>query len=155
MTEFYSTKSSKIGELIKFTRENEGEYQEINFSTIPNFLAQQINQQTTVRTNGALKILSTHAIAHIFKQHGAGTGQEARGQKTITDADLELIPQIFSSPDTIEKGNQNSKGKQCVLFKKKINGCTYHLVAAVHNKKDRETGKEEVKLFVNTLYAKK
>jgi hypothetical protein len=148
-------KDSKIANLIKFAIDNDGEYAEINFGIMPNSLAQQINQASGIRSNGATRILSSYTISHILKSHGNGTNQESRGQKTITPADIELIPSIFSSPDEFQFGGVNSKGKNCILFKKKISQYDYHLVACLSIKNDRDRGGKEVKLFVNTLYAKK
>ncbi|WP_423735209.1 hypothetical protein [Chitinophaga caseinilytica] len=149
-------KKSQIAALIEYTRnDTTNEYNEINFGIIPNHLAQKINQETGVRTNGAFKTLSNYAIDHIFKNHGAGTDQEKRGQKTITELDLELIPAILSSADNVSKGTTNSRGKQTLLFRKKINGVDYHLVMSISIRKNQQTHQEEAKLVVNTLYAKK
>lgn len=80
---------SQISDLVNLAKsENSNSGKEINFGKVPNFQGQQILKNTAVKINGAKKILSTFAINHILKQHGQGTNQEKRGQKTIVDADL-------------------------------------------------------------------
>lgn len=157
MNPFYKPviKNNKISDLCAFAKENQVQYKEINFGNVPNFQAQYINQITQLRINSATKVLSSFALNHIIKKHGKETRQEERGQKTITDADFEYIPTIFSEYESVENGGKNSKGKDCLLYKKQINGYTYHLVASIAISKNKETNKEEINLYVNTMYAKK
>lgn len=145
---------SKISDLFQLAIEKETGYEEINFGYIPNYQAQSINQQTGLKVNGSLKILSTFAITHILKEHGCGCKQEERGQKSVTEKDFEFIPSILSDYDEISFGGQNSKLKSCLLFKKKINNVTYHLIACYSEAKD-SNNKMDNKLFVNTMYIKK
>jgi hypothetical protein len=149
-------KNNKIGELVIFAQKDaESEYKEINFGVIPNFQAQEINKNTGIKINGATKVLSSFAIKHIIKKHGSGSNQEERGQKTIAVTDFELIPLILKDPDVVSYVGKNSKGKESILFKKRIDAFTYFVAMAVAYKKNNETKKEEVTLFVNTMYAKK
>ena len=141
---------SQISELIAFTKANgTNTYKEINFGNVPNFQAQEINSSTGIKVNGAKKILNNYAVAHIFKEHGNDFEQRERGQKGITDADIELIPKILSEYDAVAKGSNNSRGKQAIVFKKQISIYKYFLVMSVDAKSDK------VNLFVNTMYAKR
>jgi hypothetical protein len=145
---------SKVSELVKTTNDNPGEYHEISLGTVPNIQAQKINMDTKVRINGATKILSSFGISHALDSHGEGTGQEKRGQKTIDENDFEFVRTILENPDSVIYGGQNSHKKHCLLYKKIIGKCNYHLVMSVSSKKNRDTGKDDIKMFMNTLYAK-
>lgn len=142
-------KPSQIGRLLQYSREDTtNTYQDINFGNVPNFQAQNINQETGVKVNGAMKILSSHAVIHIFGTHGDDSKERPRGQKGVVDADFELIPLIFSDYDAVKYGGKNSNGKDSIIFIKEINRHRYHLVAAASVRQG------EINLYVNTLYIK-
>lgn len=141
---------SQISDLVNLAKsENSNSGKEINFGKVPNFQGQQILKNTAVKINGAKKILSTFAINHILKQHGQGTNQEKRGQKTIVDADFEFIPKILEDPDKVEKAVSNNRGHTALKFYKEINGFNYCIIAAIHNSGDG------LNLNVDTMFAKK
>lgn len=140
---------SKILNLIAAAKASSSEYIEINFGNIPNFLAQQIAQHTGISVTRAMKVLTVYGISHIFKEHGVGTKQSERGQKDITDTDIELIPKIFESPEKIELGKKNKRGNDSIKLYKSINGYYYCIIVSVIHKNGNK------KLHVDTMFAKK
>jgi hypothetical protein len=143
-------KPSQITKLIEYSREDTtNTYKDINFGQVPNYKAQEINLKTGIKINGAMKILSNQAIIHIFSNHGHDKKEGERGQKGVTDADCELIPSILSDYDDVFYGGKNSKGKESIVFVKVINNLKYHVAMAVSPSKD------QINLFVNTMYIKK
>lgn len=127
---------SKILELVKYSKENSEEYREINFGTISNFKAQDINMKTGVPVLQCTKVLSSDGISHAFESHGDDVKQKLRGQIGIQDSDFELIPSILNDYDSVEKGLNNRQKFSAVLFKKKINKRIYHVVMIVLGNKD-------------------
>ena len=77
--------------------------------------------------------LKADNIKHILKKHG--TSKEVlRGQVPVTNSDFELIPEIVSKYDSVEKGYDTNEGKPSLTFKKQI-GDNYYLVNYVSDKK--------------------
>ncbi len=145
---------NQIAELIDFAKQETGEYREVTFGTVPNSMAQRINEVTGLRINGAIKILSSHTVTHILKRHSEDSNSDRPGQRSVTEKDLEHIPAIFSSFDEVGFAGENSKRKECLSFKKKIDNCVFHLIACFSEATD-SNGRPQNKIFVNTLYIKK
>jgi hypothetical protein len=123
-------------------------YREIDFGRIQNFKAQEILQKTGVRVNRAKKILSSFEIVHAFRNHGDAVKEAKRTppQKGIVAADFEFIPGILSDFDYIQYGGRNGKGKDVIVFVKKIKGMLYHVVMASSG------AFEGANLYFNTMY---
>jgi hypothetical protein len=121
-------KPSKVAELVSFAK-SATEYKEINFGTIANFQAQQINSVCQVFVRGATMVLDTDGIRHAITGHGNHKLESERGQVGIQDSDFELIPEILKNPDSYEKSNNTNRMRTCsVIFLKKTNGKIYHVV---------------------------
>ncbi len=141
---------SKISTLVAFAKEDTtNTYSDINFSIFPNFQAQTICGTSGVVVKGMIRYLTASGIRHAFSTHGNHSKESLRGQIGITDADFEFIPEILNSFDSCEKGINNRKGNEAVLFKKTINNKIYHVVMSVQHEK------YENKLVFNTMYIKK
>lgn len=124
-------------------------YRELELGVVPHFKAQHINEKTAVRTNLSKKIISSHQIKHVFESHGDAIKEAERGQRGIVKADFEHIPGILSDYDDVCYGGKNQKGKDSLVFIKKIKGWYYHVVMASSGKADGS------KLFFNTMYIAK
>ena len=121
--------------------------QEVNFGNIPNFQAQKINQIIGIKVNGAKKVLTAYGVRHILKEHGNNAAEIERGQRGITNADFELIPEILLIPDKIEKGKIVERNKQSMYFIKKLK--YEYFVAVILEGKN-----EGLRLVVKTMYKK-
>jgi hypothetical protein len=145
------TNLSQISELFDYATSLEPNkpYKEIDFGIIYNYKAQEINQKTGIRLNLAKKKLSSFGIVHALGSHGNDAKETARGQKGITRADFEFIPGILSDFDEVTYGGKNSKGKDSIVFIKKIRGLIYHVVMATSGE-----GKD-ANLYFNTMYIKR
>jgi phage-Barnase-EndoU-ColicinE5/D-RelE like nuclease3 len=139
---------SKISELVAYARDaTNTENREEEFGFFPNFQAQQINQATQVRLNDAIKIITSDGLRHAMKEHGNHVEENKRGQKGLTDADLNEIPNIVANFDSVQKGN-TKRGQPGVLFIKTINNVKYFVAMTLY----RNRGDE--KLQFSTMYAK-
>ncbi len=135
-----------ISELIAYAKTDETELKKHEFGFFPNFVEQDINRKTGVRVTGVTKIITSDSIRHIIKGHGDDKSEKERGQKGITDSDIELIPKIVANFDSVVKGND--KRGQSVVFIKQINGIGYYVAMNVKNNLG------DPKLEVRTMFAK-
>lgn len=141
---------SKIQNLITFAlNDKTNTYSDVNFGTVPNFQAQEINAKTHVNVRGCKKHLTASGIRHAFAGHGNAELEKRNNQIAITNADFELLPSILDKPDYLEKGNNNRRGNEAVVFVKNIKGHLYHVVMSVVKYSD------ENRLVFNTMYIKK
>jgi hypothetical protein len=124
---------------------NEG----VNLSTIPNFQAQKIAADTGIQIRGGFKTVSLYAVIHTFKRHGNDKEEKERGQRGVTAQDFDLLPEILLNPDTVTKGKDGNRGKQALIFVKRLEKGFYHVVMSVF-KKDGN-----VILDLDTMYIKK
>ncbi len=142
---------SKISQLVIFARiDTTNTYNQINFGQVPNFQAQEINSNTGVNVRGCFKVLTASGVRHAFNGHGNNIEENKRGQIGITETDFELMPKILNTPDSIIRGNNNSRqNKESILFTKIINNKNYHVVMSL------STHQQENSLVFNTMYIKK
>lgn len=138
---------SKISELVIAAGQGTAESEAHEFGFFPNFIAQQINRDTGVKTNGVKRIITTSGIAHAIKEHGDEKLEKLRGQKGLTVSDFELIPKIVANYDRVEKGHEH-RGCKGLLFVKKINDTDYYVAMKL-----RMNG-GDAKLEFATMYAK-
>ena len=135
---------SHISEIVAFAQSDpKKEYREIVISTMPNFQAQRIAQDTGIQVRGAKKILTTDGIRHAHSTHSNASLESKRNQIGITDADFEFMPEIVNNFDRVEIGN-NKRGDKSIVFIKWMNKRLYH-IAMVYSGKD---------LFFATMYIK-
>jgi hypothetical protein len=141
---------TKIGELVQFAKtDTTNIYRDVNFSIIPNFQAKIIEDATGIIVKGCMKYLTASGIRHAFNSHGNAEKEEIDQQIAVTDSDFEFIPSILSAPDSFEKGRNNRRGNDALLFKKKISNKVYHVVMSVVEEA------YETKFMFNTMYIKK
>ncbi len=141
---------SKVSQLVLFAKaDTTNTHKEINFGIIPNFQAQDINGKTGVYVRGCKRILNTSGIRHAFNGHGNQLKENERGQIGIIDIDFELLTEIFNTPDSVVRGNNNSRGQHAVVFIKKIGIKTYHVVMSLVE------SRKELNLVFSTMYIKK
>lgn len=113
----------------------------VNMGKVPNFQAQQIRADTGLKTNGAVKLITTGGIKHVIKRHA----NDKNNQLGVTDQDFEEVPGILTNPDRVVKGMQNSRGNEALKFVKQIGNKEYHVVMALTRKNE---------LILNTMYIK-
>ena len=141
---------SKILDLVSFAKsDTTNTYCDINFGTVPNFQAQDIKAKTGVTVKGCKKYLTASGIRHAFNGHGDIVLENIKNQIAITNADFEELTKILDTPDCIEKGNNNRRGNDAVMFVKKIGNKNYHVVMSIVKFNDED------KFIFNTMYIKK
>lgn len=102
------------------------------FGKISTKLSDKIKQSIGIELNNYNISLKADSIKHILKKHGKST-ETLRGQIPVVDSDFELIPEIVSEYDSVEKGRETNDGKPSITFKKQI-GEEYYLVNYVSDK---------------------
>lgn len=75
--------------------------------TVSNKVASKIKSLFGIDVSGRKHIISDNDIRHMIKQHGNQTIEASRGQIAITTKDIEKIPDIIATYDSIEKGSIN------------------------------------------------
>jgi GMP synthase (glutamine-hydrolysing) A subunit len=85
-------------------------------------------QQAGLDLTGYAHAIDTYAIRHITERHGNAKTETDRGQLPVTTADIDSIPQILASPDTVVFGNENNIGREVIAYlKKNPDGSTLYL----------------------------
>ena len=93
--------------------------------------------------DGYLHVIEGQAVNHIIRRHGNPAVEKTRGQIALTDADLENIADVVSSPDARIYGIKTHDGLDIIASVKKMPDGTLALVEEVR------TGRR--KLGVKTL----
>ncbi len=75
-----------------------------SYGSLPNYIAQKINQITGVNCRSSEILITAYDIAHIFKGHGNDILERERGQIGITAEDFELIKTIIYEFESVQKG---------------------------------------------------
>jgi hypothetical protein len=71
--------------------------------------------------------IDSYAIRHFMKSHG-DADEQLRGQIPITAEDIEKIPEVLESPDTIEPGNKTYGHRlNTVVYGKRFNGIVIYV----------------------------
>lgn len=107
--------------------------------------ADRIKKATGLDVDGYKRVIDNYAIRHILKRHGDPKTEEAKQQIAITKEDIELIPWIIDTADTIGKG-ETEKDVETIAYQKKVNETIYVY-------EEMRTGKGE--LVPTTMYKKR
>jgi hypothetical protein len=91
-------------------------------------------------------VVDKSGINHALKMHGDPKKEAPRGQIAITQADLERIPEIIETPDSIKRGDDTKSGLKSIVYSKAFNGDTIYV-------EEVRTGREE--LAFATMYKMK
>lgn len=142
-------KEKKITDLVATAKADPKIFEELKLGVLSNYKAQEINAHTTLRVDGANRIITTHGIVHALNSHSNPAKESAKKQIVLCEYDFELIPDILNNADKYEKGSQfNRKGQEAVVFIKKIKKHTYYVVMSLVNKS------HITNLVFNTMYIK-
>lgn len=114
----------------------------IYFGMLPDRIADRIQSELGINVHDFNCSLKSYEIEKIFKDHGDEKAEGKRGQRAITERDLEKIPEIVARPERITESG-TYMGKPAIRFYKE--GIT---VTGVVSDKSMD-------LFVQTMYANK
>lgn len=116
---------------IRSAKEKKGGSERLYMGTMTDTAARFVRDQTGVDVSGYVAILPGSSVQHIFKNHGNEQTESSRGQRAVTENDIALIPQVLTSPDSVElSGDKDKLGRAVLLFTKQI-GDTYITAQAV------------------------
>jgi hypothetical protein len=71
--------------------------------------------------------IDNYAVRHMLKEHGNVAREAARGQIALTPEDIARIPEIISSPDSVEAAPNSRQGKQGIRYIKSLDGTVYYV----------------------------
>lgn len=117
----------------------------VDYGVIDHIEADRIKKATGLDVDGYKRVIDNYAIRHILKRHGDPKTEEAKQQIAITKEDIELIPWIIDTADTIGKG-ETEKDVETIAYQKKVNETIYVY-------EEMRTGKGE--LVPTTMYKKR
>lgn len=115
------------------------------FGKIGKTVANKIKTQLGIDVENYNISLKADSIKHILFHHSS-KNEILRGQVPIVESDFNLIPEIVSNYDSVEKSGTTQQGKPALTFKKQI-GDTYYLINYISNKNHN--------LEVQTMYKQK
>lgn len=72
-------------------------------------------------------VLDAYGVKHILNSHGHAGREASRGQLPVTEADLELIPEILAHPDSVSYGGENARGQPLIRYEKVIGDVYYYV----------------------------
>lgn len=114
-------------------------------------VAKKVKSLLGIDITGRKHIIPDYNIRHIINQHGNPEIERTKGQLAVTRKDIERIPEILSTYDSIEKGSINTNSitssyNQSIRYIKKYNNNTTYVVEVVP-----KTGKT---LEIKTMWKK-
>ena len=102
------------------------------FGKIGKTIADKIKSTLGVEIENYNISLKADSIKHILSHHSSNK-ESLRGQIPIVETDFNLIPEIVSNYDGVEKSGITPQGKPVITIKKQI-GDIYYLINYVSNK---------------------
>ena len=105
-----SEKKKEITELCGYALAGHSNVQKkVQYGTVSKSEAEKLEKETGLRVDGYKRIIDNYAIKHMIKQHGNAQKEAARGQLPVTEEDIQKIPEIVSSPDSVQYAGLNSR----------------------------------------------
>ena len=136
--------SKQLKEFIKDSQKGIGLSRKMYFGYISSELANEIRDVTGVDVSNYNCTLRASEIRKILKKHGDETSENKRGQRAVTSADFELIPEVIQNPDNIALSEKLFEGKPVIEFSKVIDG---KIVVSAY------VSKKHLDLTVQSMYA--
>lgn len=117
-----------------------------DFSIVNNKTVELAKETIGLDISGWKHSIDEAGIRHIMKQHGNEKIEANRGQRAVTKYDIEKLPEILDSFDSIEYTGTNELGNETFLIRKKIDGEVFCI---------QEVRKRRKKLAVKTMWIRK
>ena len=136
----------KLAELIVKAKEPGTFKDTVKMGKVDSWLVRQASEMG-LEIDGYEHAIDVSAIKHIQKKHGNAQTESSRGQISITDKDIKLIPLIVSHPDYLIVGSKNHQNNPTIIYVKQMNDGSIIFVEEVRTK--RQT------LSANTMWKMK
>lgn len=122
-----------------------------NLEPVPYMSVTKAEREEAAKHGMDLTRIREHAIgssnlSHVYKRHGLDREKD-NTQIPVTFDDLELVPDVISSPDLVVYNTKTKKGLPGIVYVKEMEDGTYLVVEEQHNKVGQ--------LEVVSLYKKK
>ncbi len=113
--------SAELGELFQLAQSNpRAPHQKIRIGEISPEAAAQLKALTEKDFSGFIHYIDNHALRHILKEHGYWRTGKSRDQIAIGEADIQRIPEILETPETIQVGGVSGRGHPTILYSKRF-----------------------------------
>jgi len=99
--------------------------------------AAEIAQQAARPIEGYDFSLDASAVGHVLRGHADDAAERSRGQRGVTAEDFTKLPQVLSTPASIQVSGTSSIGETVVDFARAIDGETYVASMVIRGKKRR------------------
>lgn len=142
-------KSSKLNfsEIFDIAISNQGGNKLFSdFAVVSKETVEAVKRSTGLDISGWSHSIAESDIRHIMKRHGDEASQEKLGQRAVTKADFEKLPEILSNFDSIQYEGLNNEHHHSFIVRKKLNG-------EIYCAQEVRTGRK--KLVVKTMWIKK
>ncbi|WP_204821227.1 anti-CBASS protein Acb1 family protein [Neisseria lactamica] len=91
-----------------------------DFAKVSPQTAEAVAQATGQDVSGWKHSIGEACIRHILKQHGNEKVENKRGQRAVTQQDIERLPEILSNFDEISYSGTNDDGNETFVVRKEI-----------------------------------
>ena len=96
-----------------------------DFAVIDGKTAGIVKAETGIDISGWKHSIGEADIRHILKKHGNEKTENSRGQRAVTQQDIEKLPEILSDFDDMQYSGTNEFGNETFLVKKRIDDEIY------------------------------
>jgi hypothetical protein len=135
-----------IKDLVNFSVANKDKYQKITINELEKSEVENIKNHINIDLTGYKRVIDSHAINHVIKNHGNVKREILRGQIAVNEGDFEKISEIIAEPNTIEYAGKNDIGRDLIKFTQSKDEKLIYV-------EEVRSGKKEVAL--QTLYKQK
>lgn len=120
-------KGEKVGIKEIFQRSLSGKENRVysDFAKVSDQTANAVKDELGIDVGGWTHSITEGDVRHIIKQHGDEETEAKRGQRAVTQQDIECLPELLEHFDNIEFSGLNELGNETFIVKKTIGGDIY------------------------------
>ncbi|MCP2041662.1 hypothetical protein L1281_002273 [Neisseria sp. HSC-16F19] len=96
-----------------------------DFATVSKEAADAVRAEVGRDITGWVHSIGESDIRHILKHHGNDKTEQQRGQRAVTQKDIERLPEILGNFDDIQYSGVNEVGNEIFLIRKQIGDEVY------------------------------
>lgn len=123
-----------INTLIEKSKEKGSFKDSVKIGKVPQWLSDEAMKHG-LNIQGYEHAIDVSAIKHIKNIHGDEKKEKSRGQVTITDNDIQMVPLIVGNPDYIVFGAKNRQNNEAIVYVKKMNDGSVIFVEEMRTKR--------------------
>ncbi len=121
---------------------------EVEIGIVSKQQAAYIQSITGINFTGSPRVIDNYMVRHAIQRHGSQSIEAKHGQIAINLDDFLRLPEVFSTPDSIEHIGKNSLGQDLFKYTKRLNELVFVIEAA-------RVASKGNKLVFTTMYKRK